>query len=234
MKAIYKRVLLKVSGEALAGENHTGIDDQMMLNVAKDVKQLRDMGVDVAIVVGGGNFWRGRTSQGMDRAQADYMGMLATCINALGLQDAFERVGIPTRVCTAIEMKAVAEPYARRKALHHLEKGRVVIFAAGVGSPFFSTDTCAALRATEMNCDVILLGKKIDAVYDSDPEKNPNAKPYKRLTHQEVLEKNLQVMDSTAASLCRDNNMKIHCFGLAEPNAILKAVAGEEIGTIIE
>lgn len=234
MEAKYKRVLLKVSGEALAGQNHTGIDDQMMLNVASDVKKLRDMGVEVAIVVGGGNFWRGRTSQGMDRAQADYMGMLATCINALGLQDAFERSGIPTRVHTAIEMKAIAEPYVRRRALNQLAEGYVVIFAAGVGSPFFSTDTCAALRATEMNCDVILLGKKIDAVYDSDPAINPNAKKYSRLTHQQVLEQNLQVMDSTAASLCRDNNMKIHCFGLAEPNAILRAVAGEEIGTIIE
>ncbi len=234
MEAKYKRVLLKVSGEALAGENHTGIDDEMLLKVAADVKKLRDMEVEVAIVCGGGNFWRGRTSQGMDRAQADYMGMLATCINALGLQDAFERTGIKTRVHTAIDMKAIAEPYVRRRALHQLEKGNVVIFAAGVGSPFFSTDTCAALRATEMNCDVILLGKTIDAVYDSDPTINPNAKPYKRLTHQEVLEKNLQVMDSTAASLCRDNHMKIHCFGLSEPNAILRAVSGEDIGTIIE
>ncbi len=234
MEAKYKRVLLKVSGEALAGETHTGINDQMMLKVAQDVKQLRDMGVEVAIVVGGGNFWRGRTSQGMDRAQADYMGMLATCINALGLQDAFERCKIPTRVHTAIEMKAIAEPYVRRKALRQLEKGFVVIFAAGLGSPFFSTDTCAALRATEMNCDVILLGKNIDAVYDSDPAINPNAKKYSHLTHQQVLEQNLQVMDSTAASLCRDNNMKIHCFGLAEPNAIFRAVTGDEIGTIIE
>ncbi len=234
MQAKYKRILLKLSGEALAGEGHTGLSDDMLLHVASEVKQLRDMGVEVAIVVGGGNFWRGRSSQGMDRAQADYMGMLATCINALGLQDAFERSGIPTRVHTAIEMKAVAEPYVRRRALHQLEKGFVVIFAAGLGSPFFSTDTCAALRATEMNCDVILLGKKIDAVYDCDPALNPGAKKYKKLSHREVLEKNLQVMDSTAASLCRDNNMKIHCFGLSEENAILRAVAGEDIGTMIE
>ncbi len=234
MEAKYKRVLLKVSGEALAGEKESGLSDEMLMHVANDVKTLVDLGVQVALVVGGGNFWRGRTSQKMDRAQADYMGMLATCINALGLQDAIERLGVPTRVHTAIEMKQIAEPYVRRRALAQLRDGNVVIFAAGVGSPFFSTDTCAALRATEMNCDVILLGKTIDAVYDSDPMINPNAKKYKRLTHTEVLEKNLQVMDSTAASLCRDNHMTIHCFGLSEPNAILRAVAGEDIGTIIE
>ena len=234
MEAKYKRVLLKVSGEALAGNAHSGIDDGTLMMVAGDIKKLTEMGVQVAIVVGGGNFWRGRTSPQMDRAQADYMGMLATCINGLGLQDALRRSGVAARVHTAIEMREIAEPYVRLRALHQLEKGEVVIFAAGTGSPFFSTDTTAALRATEMNCDVILLAKKVDAVYDSDPEKNPNAKRYTRLTHQEVLEKNLQVMDSTAASLCRDNNMKIHCFGLSEPNGIIRAVSGEEIGTIIE
>lgn len=234
MEAKYKRVLLKVSGEALAGDAHNGINDDMLMLVAKDIKQLTDMGVEVAIVVGGGNFWRGRTSLQMDRVQADYMGMMATCINALALQDALRRCEVPARVHTAIEMRQIAEPYVRGRALHQLEKGEVVIFACGIGSPYFSTDTTAALRATEMKCDVILLAKKVDAVYDSDPEKNPNAKRYSRLTHQEVLEKNLQVMDSTAASLCRDNKMTIHCFGLSEPNGILRAVSGEEIGTIIE
>ena len=233
MEAKYKRVVLKVSGEALAGEGKTGINDDMLMQVGKDVKALRDMGVQVAIVVGGGNFWRGRTSQGMSRAQADYMGMLATCINALGLQDAFDRCGIPNCVQTALEIEGVAEPYNRRKALQHLDNGDVVIFAAGVGSPFVSTDTCAALRAAEMDAEIILLAKNIDAVYDSDPVKNPNATKYKTLTHSEVLAKNLQVMDATAASLCRDNNIKIHCFGLAEPNGIIRAVSGEDIGTLI-
>ena len=230
----YKRVILKISGEALAGAGHTGLDDAMFASVAKDVKQLRELGVEVAIVVGGGNFWRGRTSGDMDRATADYMGMLATCINALALQDAFERQGVPTRVQTAIEMREIAEPYIRRRALSELENGWVVIFAAGIGSPFFSTDTTAALRAAEMDAEVILLAKKVDAVYDSDPEKNPNAKRYTKLTHQQVLEDNLQVMDSTAASLCRDNKIRIHVFGLAEENGIFRAVTGEEIGTIIE
>lgn len=234
MEPKYKRVILKISGEALAGEKHTGLDDEMLRHTALDVKQLADMGVQVAVVVGGGNFWRGRTSGSMDRATADYMGMLATCINALALQDAFEQAGLPTRVQTAIEMKEIAEPYIRRKAVHELEQGCVVIFAAGIGSPYFSTDTTAALRAAEMDADVILLAKKVDAVYDSDPEKNPNAKRYTKLTHQQVLEDNLQVMDSTAASLCRDNKITIHVFGLAEQNAIYRAVTGEAIGTIIE
>ena len=233
METKYKRVLLKISGEALAGENKNGINDTMLAKVAADVKALKDMGVEVAVVVGGGNFWRGRTSKNMDRATADYMGMMATCINALALQDAFEQAGMPTRVQTAIEMRQIAEPYIRRRALHHLERGYIVIFAAGVGSPFFSTDTCAALRATEMNCDVILLAKNVDAVYDSDPAINPNAKRFKTITHTEVLEKDLKVMDSTAASLCRDNNIKIHVFGLAEENAIIRACSGEDIGTLV-
>ena len=233
METKYKRVLLKISGEALAGENKNGINDAMLAKVAADVKALKNMGVEVAVVVGGGNFWRGRTSKNMDRATADYMGMMATCINALALQDAFEQAGMPTRVQTAIEMRQIAEPYIRRRALHHLERGYIVIFAAGVGSPFFSTDTCAALRATEMNCDVILLAKNVDAVYDSDPAINPNAKRFKTITHTEVLEKDLKVMDSTAASLCRDNNIKIHVFGLAEENAIIRACSGEDIGTLV-
>ncbi len=233
MVSKYKRVLLKISGEALAGEKKTGLDDAMLAGVACDVKKLREMGVEVAVVVGGGNFWRGRTSVNMDRATADYMGMLATCINALALQDAFEQNGIPTRVQTAIEMRQIAEPYIRRKAISELEKGYVVIFAAGTGSPFFSTDTTAALRAAEIAADVILLAKNVDAVYDSDPAKNPDARPFRNLTHQEVLERDLKVMDSTAASLCRDNHITIHVFGLAEENSIIRACTGEEIGTII-
>ncbi len=234
METKYKRVILKISGEALAGPKHVGIDDATVEKVANDVKKLVEMGVQVAIVVGGGNFWRGRTSEHMDRATADYMGMLATCINGLALQDAIERIGVDTRMQTAIEMREVAEPYIRRRALSLLNRGKVVIFSAGIGSPFFSTDTTAALRAAEMEADVILLAKKVDAVYDSDPEKNPDAKRYKRLTHTEVLEKDLKVMDSTAASLCRDNHINIHVFGIAEENAIIRAVCGEEIGTIIE
>ena len=233
MESKYKRVVLKISGEALAGDNKFGLDDPTLQKVALDVKQLCEMGVQVAIVVGGGNFWRGRSSENMDRATADYMGMLATVINALALQDAFERNGLPTRVQTAIEMREIAEPYIRRRAIAELERKQVVIFAAGTGSPFFSTDTTAALRAAEMNAEVILLAKKVDAVYDSDPETNPNAKRYSRVTHTEVLEKDLKVMDSTAAALCRDNKIMIHVFGLSEENGIVRACSGEDIGTLV-
>lgn len=234
MEPKYKRVLLKISGEALAGAKKTGLDDDMLNQVAQQVKGLTELGVQVAIVVGGGNFWRGRTSKSMDRATADYMGMLATVINSLALQSALEGAGIPTRVQTAIEMREVAEPYIRRRAMHHLERGMVVIFGAGTGNPFFSTDTTAALRAAEIEADVILLAKKVDAVYDSDPEKNPGAKKFERLTHKDLLEKELGVMDSTAASLCMDNHIPIHVFGLSSPDNVLKAVHGEKIGTIIE
>ena len=234
MEPKYKKVLLKISGEALAGEKKTGLDEEMLQQVAEQVKAIKDMGVQVAVVVGGGNFWRGRTSQSMDRATADYMGMLATVINSLALQDAFERNGIPARVQTAIEMREVAEPYIRRRAISEMNKGSVVIFGAGTGNPFFSTDTTAALRAAEIEADVILLAKKVDAVYDSDPETNPDAKKYDELTHQEVLEKDLKVMDSTAASICRDNKIMIHVFGLSEPENVIKAVCGEKIGTIIK
>ena len=229
----YKRVILKISGEALAGEGKFGLDDMMLGQVADDIKKISDLGVQVAVVVGGGNFWRGRTSESMDRATADYMGMLATVINSLALQDAVEDRGVETRVQTAIEMKEIAEPYIRRKAVSHLEKGIVVIFAAGTGNPFFSTDTTAALRAAEMEADIILLAKKVDAVYSDDPLINPDAVKYKSLTHHEVLEKDLKVMDSTAASLCRDNNIPLHVFGLNEPGNVIKAIYGEEIGTII-
>lgn len=234
MEAKYKRVLLKISGEALAGEARFGINEDMLKKVALQVKEIKDMGVEVAVVVGGGNFWRGRSSKDMDRATADYIGMLATVMNAVALQDAFEAAGIATRVQTAIEMREVAEPYARRKAISHLEDGKVVIFGAGTGSPFFSTDTTAALRAAEVDAEVILLAKKVDAVYSDDPETNPDAVRYDELTHTEVLEKDLKVMDSTAASLCRDNGIAIHVFGLAEEGNVLKAVCGEKIGTIVK
>lgn len=233
MKPKYKRVILKISGEALAGENKFGLNEQMLGQVAKQIKEIHDLGVQVAIVVGGGNFWRGRTSKSMDRATADYMGMLATVINAMALQDCFEAIGIPTRVQTAIEMKEIAEPYIRRKAISQLNNNEVVIFGAGTGNPFFSTDTTAALRAAEIEADIILLAKKVDAVYSEDPEINPNAVRYDSLTHREVLEKGLGVMDSTAATLCMENNIPIHVFGLATEGNVLRAIMGEKIGTII-
>ena len=234
MEPIYKRVLLKISGEALAGSDHFGINEAMTQKGAKEVKQIHDLGVEVAIVVGGGNFWRGRTSKDMDRATADYMGMLATVMNSLALQDAFLALGVPAKVQTAIEMKEIAEPYARRRALSHLEHGDIVIFGAGTGSPFFSTDTAAALRAAEIDADVILLAKNVDGVYDSDPATNPNAVRFDELTHMEVVEKDLKVMDLTAATLCKDNHIIIHVFAIAEEGNVVKAIAGEKIGTIIK
>lgn len=234
MEPKYKRVILKISGEALAGDEKFGLNGDTLKIVARQVKEVHELGVEVAIVVGGGNFWRGRTSKDMDKATADYMGMLATVINSLALQEAIEAVGVQTRVQTAIEMKEVAEPYIRRKAVHHLERGKVVIFGAGTGNPFFSTDTTAALRAAEIDADVILLAKKVDAVYSDDPEENPDAIKFEELTHYEVLEKDLKVMDSTAASLCRDNEITIHVFGIAEEGNVMKAVCGEKIGTVIK
>lgn len=233
MEPKYKRVLLKLSGEAMAGDQHFGINNSYVHKVAAQVKEVADAGVEVAIVVGGGNFWRGRTSENMDRATADYIGMLATVMNAMALQDALQSMDVPTRVQTAIEMREVAEPYVRRRAIRHLEKGRIVIFGAGTGSPFFSTDTTAALRAAEIGAEVILLAKKIDAVYSDDPEINPDAIRYESLTHTDVLEQDLKVMDATAAALCRDNNIAIHVFGLAEEGNVMKAVCGEKIGTIV-
>ncbi|OFI07718.1 uridylate kinase [Clostridium acetireducens DSM 10703] len=229
----YKRVMLKLSGEALAGKNGYGIDFEVTSRIANEIKELVDMGIQVGAVVGGGNIWRGRNGENMDRTTADYMGMLATCINALGLQDSLESIGVDTRVQTAIEMKEVAEPFIRRRAMRHLEKGRVVIFAAGTGNPYFSTDTTAALRAAEIEADVILLAKKVDGVYDKDPHKYSNAKKYDKLNYIEVLEKGLQVMDSTATSLCMDNSIPIVVFGLDAPGNIKKAVLGEKIGTIV-
>ncbi|MGN0028001.1 UMP kinase [uncultured Clostridium sp.] len=232
-KSQYKRVILKVSGEALAGENGFGFDFDIVKRITLEVKDLVNMGVEVGLVVGGGNIWRGRSGEGMDRSQADHMGMLATCINALALQDSLEQNGVMTRVQTAIEMKEIAEPFIRRRAVRHLEKGRVVIFAAGTGNPYFSTDTTAALRAAEIEADVILLAKKVDGVYDKDPHKYEDAKKYDTLTYIEVLEQGLQVMDSTATSLCMDNNIPILVFGLDEPGNIKRAISGEKIGTLV-
>lgn len=233
MRAKYKRVLLKVSGEALAGPNGFGLDEKTIASISHSIKKIVDMGVQVSIVVGGGNIWRGRSSENMDRTRADHMGMLATAINSLGLCSALEADGVPTRVQTAIEMRQVAEPYIRGKAERHLDKGRVVIFGCGTGNPFMSTDTAAALRAVEMEVDVILLAKKVDAVYDSDPNINPDAKKYDKLSFSDILSKNLGVMDSTAASLCRDNNMPILVFGLNDPENIVRACKGDKIGTLV-
>lgn len=232
-KPIYNRVLIKISGEAMAGEDKFGINDATVNKICVNIKKLVDMDVGVGIVVGGGNFWRGRQGSSMDRTRADHMGMLATVINALGLADALEQLGVTVRVETAIEMKQIAEPYIRNKAARHLEKGRVVIFGCGTGNPFFTTDTAAALRAVEIDADVILLAKNVDAVYDSDPHINPDAKKFDEISYIDVLAKNLKVMDSTATSLCMDNNMKIHVFGINDPENLVRAVCGEKIGTIV-
>ena len=234
MKPVYKRLLLKLSGEVLAGEKGTGIDFEKVLDVCERVKQCVDMGVLVAIVVGGGNFWRGRSSGKMDRTRADHMGMLATSINSLALADALEQLGVTARVQTAIEMRQIAEPYIRNKAVRHLEKGRVVIFGCGTGNPFFSTDTAAALRAAEIGADVIFKATNVDGVYDSDPKLNPDAKKYDTLSHIDVLQQGLHVMDSTAASLCMDNGIKILVFNLDNPDNIVSAVTGETIGTLVK
>ena len=234
MKPVFKRVLLKLSGEVLAGEKGTGIDFDKVIDVCRRVKTCVDMGVQVAIVVGGGNFWRGRSSGDMDRTRADHMGMLATTINSLALCDALEQLGVTSRVQTAIEMRQIAEPYIRNKAIRHLEKGRVVIFGCGTGNPFFSTDTAAALRAAEIGADVIFKATNVDGVYDSDPKLNPDAKKFDKLTHHEVLARELHVMDSTAASLCMDNGIKILVFNLNNPDNIVAAMTGADIGTLVE
>lgn len=230
----YKRVLLKLSGEALAGDTGFGIESNSIGPICDRIKILVDMGVEVSIVVGGGNFWRGRKGQGMERTTADYMGMLATIINGLALQDSLEYRGLDTRLQTSIEMRQIAEPYIRRKAVRHLEKGRVVIFAGGTGNPFFSTDTCAALRSAEVNAEIILFAKTIDGVYDSDPKRNPDAKKYDAISYLDILNQNLGVMDSTATSLCRDNEIPLIVFAIDEPDNIIKAVCGEKIGTIVK
>ncbi len=234
MEPKYKRVLLKLSGESLAGEAKHGIDFDTVMTFCKPVKELVDMGVQVAIVVGGGNFWRGRSSGSMDRTRADHMGMLATVINALGVCDTLEQLGLEVRVQTAIAMHEVAEPYIRNKALSHLNKGRVVVLACGTGNPFFSTDTAAALRAAEIEADIILKATMVDGVYDSDPKKNPNAKKYEKVSLNDVLNLGLGVMDSTAAAICRDNNISIRVFSVEDPENIVRAVCGENIGTLAE
>jgi uridylate kinase len=233
MKPIYKRVLLKLSGEVLAGEKGSGIDFDKVLEVCERVKTCVEMGVQVAIVVGGGNFWRGRSSGKMDRTRADHMGMLATSINSLALADALEQLGVTARVQTAIEMRQIAEPYIRNKAVRHLEKGRVVIFGCGTGNPFFSTDTAAALRAAEIDADVILLAKNVDGVYTADPNIDKNAVKFDSIRYIDVLNKGLKVMDSTAISLCMDNKIPIEVFGLDVPENIISVVKGEKIGTYV-
>ncbi len=233
MKPKYKRVLLKLSGESLAGEAKHGIDFDTVVKICEPIKKCVDAGVQVAIVVGGGNFWRGRSSGEMDRTRADHMGMLATTINALGVCDALEQLGLDVRVQTAIAMHQVAEPYIRNKAVAHLNRGKVVIFGCGTGNPFFSTDTAAALRAVEIEADIIMKATMVDGVYDSDPKKNPDAKKYDCISYHEVLSKDLAVMDSTASALCKDNNLPILVFSIDDPENIYRAVCGENIGTIV-
>lgn len=229
----YKRILLKISGEALGGEKGMGFDEPTMDAICGGVKKAHELGVQIGIVVGGGNFWRGRSSGSMDRTRADHMGMLATVINALGVADGLEQVGLDVRVQTAIAMQEVAEPYIRNRAVRHLEKGRVVVFGCGTGNPYFSTDTGAALRGAEIDAEVILKATMVDGVYDSDPKKNPNAKKYDHLTYMEILNQNLQVMDMTAASFCNDRGIPFLVFSIEEPENIVRAVCGENVGTVI-
>ena len=233
-KPKYKRILLKLSGESLAGGNEHGIDFDTVLRICAPIKECADLGVEIGIVVGGGNFWRGRSSGKMDRTRADHMGMLATVINALGVADALEQLGVPVRVQTAITMQQVAEPYIRNRAVRHLEKGRVVVFGCGTGNPFFSTDTAASLRAAEIDADIIMKATMVDGVYDSDPKLNNMAIKYDSLSFMDVLNQDLHVMDSTAATLCKDNDIPILVFSIAEPENILKAVCGEPIGTLVK
>lgn len=234
MEAVYKRILLKLSGEVLAGKQGHGIDFDTVQEICKWVNACSKLGVQIGLVVGGGNFWRGRSSGNMDRTRADHIGMLATAMNSLALADALEQYGLEVRVQTAIEMRQVAEPYIRNRAIRHLEKGRVVIFGCGTGNPFFSTDTAAALRAAEIDADIIFKATNVDGVYDKDPNKYADAVKYDTLSHTEVLSKGLAVMDSTAASLCRDNNIPILVFNLSDPENIVRAAKGENIGTIVK
>ena len=229
----YKRVLLKLSGESLAGDKKQGIDFDTVTKICEPIKRLNDEGAEIAIVVGGGNFWRGRSSGSMDRTRADHIGMLATAINALGVADSLEALGVDVRVQTAISMRQVAEPYIRGKAIRHLEKGRVVVFGCGTGNPFFSTDTAAALRAAEIEADIILKATLVDGVYDCDPKTNPDAKKFDHISFFDVLNKDLGVMDSTAASLCKDNDIGLIVLSIDEPDNIYKAVMGEPIGTLV-
>lgn len=230
----YKRILLKLSGEALAGNNKTGVYAEVIGKICDKIKEVVDLGVQVGIVVGGGNFWRGRYGHQMERTTSDYMGMLATTMNGLALQDTLEARGVTTRLQTAIEMRQIAEPYIKRKAIKHLEHNKVVIFACGTGNPYFTTDTAAALRAAEIDAEVILLAKTIDGVYSADPKEDPNAIKYDKISYLDILNQDLKVMDSTATSLCRDNNIPLRVFAIEEPENIVKVVKGENIGTTVE
>lgn len=234
MKPVYKRILLKISGEVLAGDKGHGINGETVNSICQAIKDCADLGVEIGLVVGGGNFWRGRTSEHMQRTRADHIGMLATAMNALALADALEQLGVEVRVQTAIEMKEIAEPYIRNRAVRHFERGRVVIFGCGTGNPFFSTDTAAALRALEIDAEVVFKATNVDGVYDSDPKKNPNAKKYETLTYMEMLSNDITVMDSTAATLCMDNDVEILVFNLSDPQNIVRAVLGEKVGTILK
>lgn len=230
----YRRVLLKLSGEALAGESKFGLDYDVVLKICENVKTCVDMGAQIAIVVGGGNFWRGRSGGKMDRTRADHMGMLATVMNSLALADALEALGVNVRVQTAITMQQIAEPYIRNRAVRHMEKDRVVIFGCGTGNPFFSTDTASSLRAAEIDADIIFKATMVDGIYDSDPNQNPDAKRYDELTYSRILGDNLQVMDSTAAALCKENDIPILVFNLSDPYNIVRAIQGETIGTMVK
>ena len=233
MQPKYKRILLKLSGEALAGDQKHGINESVVAGVVDQLVKVHEMGVEVALVIGGGNFWRGRQGTNMDRATADHMGMLATVMNSLAMMDAIEKRGIPTRVQTALNMISVAEPYVLHKALHHFEKGRIVIMACGTGNPYCSTDTAAAQRACEIDADVLLMAKNVDGIYDSDPSVNPRAKKYDSLRFGDIVNQGLKAMDATAATMCMENNIPVLAFGLGEENSILRAVCGEHIGTLI-
>ncbi len=233
-KAIYKRVIIKLSGEALAGEKGNGIDEKILDSVTDQLIEVKNLGVEIGIIVGGGNFWRGRQGREMDRTTADHMGMLATVINALAIQDALERKGVPTRVQTALTITRVAEPYILRKAMSHLNKGRVVIFACGTGNPYFTTDTAAALRAAEIDAEVLLLAKNVDGIYDSDPKINKNAKKLESITYKEFIAQGLKAMDTTAITICMENDIPVLAFGLFEDKALYRAVTGGKIGTLIK
>ncbi len=233
MQPKYKRILLKLSGEALAGDQRYGLQESVVAMVVDQLVKVHEMGVEIALVIGGGNFWRGRQGTNMERTTADQMGMLATVMNALAMMDAIEQKGIPTRVQTALNMISVAEPYVLRKALHHFEKGRIVIMACGTGNPYCSTDTAAAQRACEINADVLLMAKNVDGIYDSDPNKNPNAKKYDHLSFTDVVNQGLKAMDATAATMCMENDVPVLAFALNEKDSILRAVCGEKMGTLI-
>ncbi|MBQ4097862.1 MAG: UMP kinase [Clostridia bacterium] len=233
-KAKYKRVVIKLSGEALAGEQGNGLDENVLDSITDQIIAVRELGVEIGIIVGGGNFWRGRQGKQMDRTTADHMGMLATIINALALQDALERKGVPTRVQTALTITRVAEPYISRKAMSHLKKGRIVIFACGTGNPYFTTDTGAALRAAEIDAEVLLLAKNVDGIYDSDPKVNKNAKKLDVVSYKDYIAQGLKAMDTTAIAMCMENNIHVLAFGLFEENALMRAVTGETIGTLIK